>query len=149
MIKQQKFGGTNEITIKGDLENLKPGEGVEGYEFGSNLQTEGVPLIDPGTGKTVSIRTFTFRMNPEQKDYSDKQAIFNSHSKQIATILWSDGLIPYEAVSPRVIVDKKKKIYNIFVSCEAKSGVLFVDKPRNLSEELLKSNKQMSRPSKR
>lgn len=139
-MKQSKSGGTNNISIKGDLENLKPGEGVEGYEYGSDLQTEGVPLIDPGTGKTISIRTFTFRMNPETKDFSDKQAIFNSHARQIATILWGDGLVPYEAVSPRVIVDKKKKIYNIFVSCEAKSGVSFMDKPHNLSE-MLKSRK--------
>ena len=136
----------NEISIEGDLENLKPGEGVEGYEYGADLHTEGVPLIDPGTGKTVSIRTFTFRMNPIQKDYSNKQSIFNSHAKQIKTILWGDGLIPYEAVSPRVIVDTKKKIYNIFVPCEAKSGVLFIDKPRNLSEELLKSSKATRPP---
>ncbi len=146
MTKQLKFGGTNKISIEGDLENLKPGEGVEGYDYGADLQVEGVPLIDPGTGKTISIRTFTFRMNLTTKDFSDKQAIFNSHAKQISTILWGDGLIPYEAVSPRVVVDKKKKIYNIFVPCEAKRGVLFLEKPRNLSEELLKSSKATRPP---
>lgn len=140
MTKQLKSGGTNKINIEG-LENLKPGEGVEGYEYGSNLETEGVPLIDPGTGKTISIRTFTFRMNPKTKDFSNKQEIFNSHAKQISTILWGDGLRPYEAANPRLIINKKKKMYQIFVPCEAKSGVLFLDKPRNLSEMMIKSRK--------
>ena len=147
-MQHKKSGGTNEISIEGDLKNLKPGESVEGYDYGADLHTDGVPLIDPGTGKTVSIRTFIFRMNPLTKDFSDKQILFNSHAKQIATILWGDGLVPYEAASPRIVINKKKKIYQIFVPCEAKSGVLFMDKPSNLSE-MLKSNKQMTRPSKR
>ena len=146
MTKQLKSGETNKVSIEGDLENMKPGEGVEGYEYASDLETEGVPLIDPGTGKTISIRTFTFRMNSETKDFSNKQAIFNSHAKQIATILWGDGLRPYEATNPRVVVNKKKKMYQIFVPCEAKLGVNFFDKPHNLSEELLKSNKRATRP---
>ena len=150
MTKQLRSGGTNSIKIE-NLDQLKPGEGVRidgktKYEYGADLETKGVPLIDPGTGKTISIRVFTFRMNPRTKDFSDKQAIFNSHAKQISTILWGDGLMPYEAVNPKIIVDKEKKIYNIFVPCEAKRGVLFLEKPRNLSEELLKSNKGTTRP---
>lgn len=129
-----------------EQKELKPGDGVKiddktKYEYGADLQTEGTPLIDLGIGKTVSIRTFTFRMNPKTKDFSNKQEIFNSHAKQISTILWGDGLRPYEAANPRLIINKKKKMYQIFVPCEAKSGVLFVDKPRNLSEMMLKSRK--------
>lgn len=141
MTQQQKFGGTNN--------ELKPGDGVQidkdtKYEYGADLQTEGAPLIDPGVGKEVVIRTFQFRMNQEQKDFSNKQAIFNSHAKQISTLLWGDGLVPYEAANPRIVINKKKKMYQIFVPCEAKKGVLFMDKPGNLSD-MVKPSKKVSR----
>ena len=85
------------IDVEGEL---KPGEGVQidqdtKYEYGSRLETEGIPLIDPGEGKIVSIRVFDFKMNPALKDFPiDKQLIFNTHAKQISTILWGDGLKP-------------------------------------------------------
>jgi|SRR3990167_1949890 len=131
------------VDVKG-LENLKPGEGVEGYEYGSQLSTEGMPLIDPGIGKTISIRVFQFKMNPtKRRDFPmDRQLIFNAHAKQISTILWGDGLIPLETNAPRVIIDKKKGFYQIFVPCEAKRGVMFMDKPKNLTEELAKQAKR-------
>lgn len=133
----------NKTTIEGDLKDLKPGTGIEGYEYGSNLETGGVPLIDPAVGKTISIRTFEFKMNPDQKvirNFPDRQTLFNSHAKQIKTILWGDGLIPLEEISPRVIIDAKKHKYQFFIPCKARREVLFMEKPKNLSEELLKSN---------
>lgn len=126
--------------FKKELEELKPGNGVvvgdTKYEYGANLDTEGVPLVDPGIGQTVTIRTFVFKMNPNIKDFHDKQALFNSHAGQIKTILWGDGLIPLEEVSPRVIIDKKKHRYQFFIPCKARREVLFMDKPKNLSEHL-------------
>ena len=123
------------VDIKG-LENLKPGTGVQvdkdtKYEYGSQLETEGVPLIDPGGGPVNVIRVFTFKMNPEKKDFTNKQAIFSTHAKQIETILWGDGLRPLENVSPRVILNNKKGIYQIFVPCGASRGVIFSEKDRN------------------
>src|SRR3990167_3350177 len=131
------------VDVEG-LENLKPGNGIEGYEYGSQLSVEGMPLIDPGEGKTVSIRVFEFKMNPRTiKNFpTDKQLIFNSHVTQISTILWGDGLRPLETNSPRVIIDKKKGFYKIFVPCEARFGVGFVDKPKNLTQELAKQAKR-------
>ena len=131
--------------FKKEMEDLKPGDGVQvgdtKYEYGADLSTEGTPLIDPGVGKTVSIRVFQFKINPQKlKDFpADKQLIFNSHAKQISTILWGDGLIPFESINPRVIIDLKKGFYNIFVPCEAKRDVMFMEKPKNLSE-LVKGN---------
>lgn len=130
--------------FKEELAELKPGEGVTigdtKYDYGANLDTEGVPLIDPGTGQTISIRTFSFKMDPtKMKDFPDKQTLFNSHAKQISTILWGDGLIPLEEVAPRVIIDAKKHMYRFFIPCRARLSVQFMDKPKNLSEELLKS----------
>lgn len=127
------------------IENLKAGEGVKiaedtKYEYGANLSAEGVPLIDPGTGKTISIRVFIFKIDPKKiRNFPiDKQLLFNSHAKQISTILWGDGLIPFDGALPRVIINLKDGFYQIFVPCEARRGVMFMDKAKNLSEELAK-----------
>lgn len=144
MTKQAKSGEMNNITVEGDLNDLKPGEGVNGYEYGSNLETQSSPLIDPAYGKTVSIRVFDYKMNPDPKvlkNFPDKQTLFNAHAKQIKTILWADGLIPLENISPRVIIDTKKHKYQIFIPCQARSNVLFVDKPKSLTEVLSKTSK--------
>ena len=138
----------NKVHIDGDYTKLKPGEGVEGYEYGADLDSS-TPLIDPGEGKTVSIRVFEFKMNPEASKRlpMTKQAIFNSHAKQISAILWGDGLIPLESVSPRVIINKRARSYQIFIPCEAKRGVLFShkDQPKNLSEALKNENTRHSK----
>jgi len=118
------------VDVKG-LENLRPGDGVEGYEYASELSTENMPLIDPGGGPVNVIRVFHFKMNPVKQNYSNKQAIFNAHAKQIETILWGDGLRPLDSVPPRVIINSKKGSYQIFVPCEAAKGVIFSEKHRN------------------
>lgn len=138
---EKRIKGINKIDIEGEF---KPGEGVDGYEYGADLNTTGVPLIDPGTGKTVSIRTFQFKMNPDPKvkrNFPDKQTLFNAHAKQITTILWGDGLRPLEEFAPRVIIDIKKGFYKIFVPCEARLNTLFVESPKNLTKELVKERK--------
>lgn len=131
------------------MENLQKGDGVQidkdtKYDYASELSTEGVPLIDPGEGKQVSIRVFTFKINPSKiKEITrvNKQAIFNEHVKQITTTLWGDGLHPLEEISPRVIINLKKGIYQIFVPCQAAKGVMWSskDRPKNL-QELTKGN---------
>jgi hypothetical protein len=133
----------NTVDVQGDINQLK-GEGVQvgdtKYEYGADLSTDGVPLIDPGVGKTVSIRVFHFKMDPSKIKHfpNDKQAIFNSHAQQMRTILWGDGLVPLEGVGPRVIINTKSHSYDIFIPCEARLNTIFVDRPKNLSEELLK-----------
>ena len=140
--------------FKKEMAELKPGDGVRvgdtKYDYGANLNTEGVPLIDSGTGKTVSIRTFHFKMNPQSvNDFKDVQTIFNSHARQISTILWGDGLIPLDGHSPRVIIDRRRGIYKIFVPCEAKRSTLFIEKPVNLTEQLMQSSKgKLDQPAK-
>lgn len=121
------------IDIEGEL---KPGTGVDigdntKYEYASQLETDNVPLIDPGGGGVVVIRVFTFKMNPERKHFPGKQRLFNTHAKQIETILWGDGLRPLESNPPRVIINSKDGFYQIFVPCIAAKGVVFSEKDRN------------------
>ena len=136
--------GMDAKQFKKEMAELKPGEGViigdTKYEYGADLHTEGTPLIDPGTGKTISIRVFQFKMNPEmKKNLPNNQSLFNAHSKQIATILWADGLRPFEESAPRVIIDMKKGFYQFFVPCEARLHQMFFDKPQNLNKILNKA----------
>lgn len=148
MTKRVEYGEMNNIKqFQKEMAELKPGEGVRidkdtKYEYGADLHTEGFQLIDPQEGKTNTIRTFEFVMNPAKvREFpTDKQAIFNAHAKQITTILWADGLRPLESVSPRVIIDLKGKKYQIFVPCEAAKGVLFNNKPQSLNEVLSKTS---------
>lgn len=134
---QQKKSGMDKGTIEG-MENLKAGEGIEGYEYASSLDTEGTQINDPALGQTRVIRGFEFKMNPEMIKYfpSDRQVLFNNHAKQMTTILWGDGLVPIEDIPPRVIINRKRRTYQIFIPCQAKRDTLFVDKPKSLQEQL-------------
>ena len=148
MITQVVFGKMNkeQKQFKKNVEELKPGDGIQidkdtKYEYASDLKTDNVPLVDPGGGGVVVIRVFNFKMNPERKHFPGKQALFNSHAKQIEHTLWGDGLRPLESNSPRVIIDSKKGFYQIMVPCIAAKGVFFSERDRN--PELL--HKQLSK----
>lgn len=134
--------------FKKEMDELKPGEGVvlddkTKYEYGADLNAESSRIEDAGTGNTVLIRIFDFKMNPGKfKDFpTDTQIIFNSHVRQIATTLWGDGLRPLEEVPPRVIINKKAHSYKIFVTCEAKRGLLFSQKDQPLPLQTLINQK--------
>src|SRR3990167_8734900 len=105
-MEKRGIKGENHVKVEG-LENLTPGEGVSinedtKYEYGATLETEGTPLIDPGTGQTVALRLFDFAIDPSKLKYfpKDKQQIFSDHSRLIKASLWGDGLVPYEGASP-------------------------------------------------
>lgn len=143
MTTQQKSGTEDSIQVEGDLTQLKAGEGVSfgdtKYEYASDLQVEPTPLVDPATGKTVSIRLFEFKMSPDPmilKNFPNQQTLFNAHAKQISTILWSDGMRPLEEVAPRVIINKKLRTYQIFVPCEPRLNMMVMETPRNLNDVL-------------
>ena len=143
----QKQSGMDAKQFKKEMSELKPGEGVmigdTKYDYGADLHVDETPLVDSETGKAVSIRTFQFKINPDpkvRKNFpTNGQTIFNTHAKQIATILWTDGLRPLEEISPRVIINKKKGFYQIFVPCEARPYQMFFDRPQNLNKALNKA----------
>lgn len=103
-----------------------------GQDVGVNSN---VPLVDSGTGKQYVIRQFEFHFNPEVIKRGmpvDKQAIFNSHWRQIQLELWKDGLKAYEGVDPRIVIGKSK--YKIILVCEPKLGVMIADKAQTLQQ---------------
>lgn len=135
-------GSQDKVIVEGNLNELKGGDGISisddtTYEFGADLNADPTPLIDPGTGKTISIRLFEYKMDPRVKQRPERQALFDAHAKQILTMLWADGLRPMEEVAPRVIIDMKKREYKIFVPAEARLNAMFMDKAKTLSESLI------------
>lgn len=109
---------------------------------GTDISTEGTPLVDPATGQPFIIRSFEFHFDPnvlrqikEKKiPAPTRQELFNSNLKQIRTMLWGDGLVAVEEAEfpPRIIVGKKK--YKIIVTCQPRRGTIVADKPFTLQE---------------
>lgn len=96
-----------------------------------------IPLIDAGTGDTHILRTFSFKMNPENKKIPTNQELFNSHWTQIKALLWGDGLIANEEVEPRIALVKGS--YDIHVLCQPRMGAggtrtLVHEKPQTLQD---------------
>lgn len=111
--------------------------------YGRELQTKSNPVYDPGVGKPLVIRRFDFVVNPDFKGKLSQQELFNLHWKQISIQLWSDGLVPYEKVQPKVHIGKGK--YTIGILAEANSRNAFMDKPKTLQQLMPKTNAK-SRP---
>lgn len=130
MIERWRFGiMTNEEMDKFDW-------------YGQQVQTgaeDGVQMVDSGTGKPHILRSFEYAIDPvvnqkmiKDKIPVDKQMIFNSHWPQIRVMLWGDGLVANEDITPRVVMGPKS--YRIFVLCEPKLRTMVADKPKTLQE---------------
>lgn len=92
---------------------------------------------DLGTGQPVVIRFFEFGANPEifKQHKPTAQELFDSHRKGIESLLWRDGLRPYEGVEPRLMFSKNKSHYRFVITCIPKETLL--DKPNTLSQLLV------------
>ena len=73
---------------------------------------------DKGTGKAVVLRHFDYKANPAafKAHTPSKQELFNAHKNQIYAFLLDDQMKPFEEVSPRVILSKRKDGYRIIVA---------------------------------
>lgn len=115
----------------------------EGNEwYGAQLEAEKTPLIDPGTGKPIILRMFDFKFDPTVKRMPTKQELFTAHAKQVMTLLWADGLRPFEGENPRVTIDAKKRTYRIVVVAEPRLGTMVVETPQSLNKVLSTARKK-------
>lgn len=128
-IEVQKFGGVDELghtKLNGHEHELASVEGE------SNTKLE----HDEGTGIPVIIRCFEFGVNLAA--FRDRppthQELFNSHLKGLEMHLWRDGMILFDEVQPRVVFNKKKTKYQIFIGALPARGHVLLDKPQTLSE---------------
>lgn len=127
---------------KGSIgESFKTTDGKHAWE-GQELSVTSDPMEDRDNRGALILRSFYFKANPEtmKRDRPTKQAIFNTHAMQIKTMLWSDGLEPFEAIPPKVIVSKKRDEYKVFVACIPKPGVVLAERPNTLQDLMTKTN---------
>ena len=105
---------------------------------GKELQIEsGIKLEDDkGEGNPVVLRFFDFMANPEtfSKYIPSAYELFGHHRKGIELSLWNDGLVPEEAVNPRILISKQKNHYRIIVGARYAKGRILKENPLTLSE---------------
>lgn len=107
------------------------------------LNVNSDPLIDPGTGRPVIIRSFEFQFDPAmlQKLKEHKihvpsdQELFNSVWPQIRIMLWGDGLVARQEAEfpPKIKIGRKK--FKVVLVCDPKFG-RSVDDVHSLNEYL-------------
>lgn len=113
----------------------------EGNEYDAEtVRSESTTKIedDKGVGSPFILRFFEFAANPETFKYQKPtaQQLFDHHRKGIESMLWTDGMRPYEGVEPRLIFGKDR--YQFVITCVPKEVLL--DSTRTLSQ-LLPSSK--------
>lgn len=91
---------------------------------------------DTGTGEAVVLRFFDFAANPDsfRMHKPTAQELFDVHRKGIESLLWTDGMRPYQGVEPRLMFSKDKKYYRFAITCIVNDTL--VDKTKTLSELL-------------
>lgn len=92
---------------------------------------------DQGTGIPIVVRFFEFASNPEtfRQHRPTAQELFNHHRKGIESMLWTDGLKPYEAVEPKLIFAKDR--YQFAITCIPSQAL--IDSTLTLSQLLANS----------
>lgn len=134
-----KFGGVDALgSTKLDRKNsvaVKDNYEVNSIETQSQTNLE----QDVGEGEAVILRCFIFQMNLEKPELfierqPTKQDLFNSHLRGIEMALYKDGMKIYDAVAPRIIFDKEKFQYSIFVAARPMRGYILQERPQTLTE---------------
>lgn len=102
--------------------------------FGTTVETDGVPMFDPGIGRPLILRTFEFAVKPSQvgQKRPTNAELFNFHWPQIRDMIRFDGLIENRDIAPRVVIGKKR--YRIFVLCEPKFRTMINETPQTLQQ---------------
>lgn len=107
--------------------------------YGQQANVNSDPLVDTGTGRPFIIRRFQFRFKPGLEIKPTKQQLFDQHWPQLRFMLWGDGLVANEDVTPRVMV--KGDEYEIILLCEPRFGQTLIDKPITLQDAFKKKKK--------
>lgn len=79
----------------------------------AGVETETIPIIDPGIGGEAIMRSFFFKSAPRPKGERNptKLEIISSYKKFIENTLWMDGLEPDELHPIQLYVRKDVKKY--------------------------------------
>jgi hypothetical protein len=95
---------------------------------------------DTGVGKAIVLRFFDFGSNLEafKQHKPTAQELFDSHRRGMESLLWKDGLKPYDAIEPRFMFSKDKSHYRFILACIPTLGNVLADTPRTLTQLIKK-----------
>lgn len=110
--------------------------------YGTTLESEGVPMVDSGTGRHYFLREFRFAMKPLPPGipHPSRQMLFDAHWPHMKIMIKYDGLVQVEDVPPRVVIGKRA--YIIFILCEPRQGQTVMDKAKTLQQIFDKDKKK-------
>jgi hypothetical protein len=131
-IKGRKFKTVDKVSEDAPVKNAE----WEGEELGAISETK--LESDLGTGHEVMLKFFDFGVNEEafKQHKPTAQELFNSHRMGIESLLWRDGLKPYDGVEPRFMFSKNRKFYRFIITCVPRAGRVILGTPRTLSQLL-------------
>jgi hypothetical protein len=125
-------------SIEKNAKNL-PSKKVEDLQWeGEEVRAESKTKLeeDKGTGRPIVLRFFEFGANfaAFKNRKPTAQELFNSHKKGMEAMLWSDELVFFQDVEPRLQFSKDGSKYRFIIPCIPRSGSVLVDAPKTLSE---------------
>lgn len=130
MAKQKKFKVKEKDAKDAPVKDIE----WEGEELVAESETK--LESDLGTGQPIVLRFFDFGANVEtfRQHKPTAQDLFNSHLRGMESLLWRDGLKPFEGVEPRLMFSKDKSHYRFIIACIPN---MLTDKPQTLSQLLV------------
>lgn len=77
----------------------------------NQIETDTVPIVDPGTGGKIVLRWFFFKAAPIPKGFRKptRQQILEQYKRLVDEFLWKDGLEPLSHKPAKVILRKEVK----------------------------------------
>ena len=99
--------------------------------FGKEDQTDENLMHDKGTGETIVMRFFPFKMKPGLEQLPTREQLLTpDYVKHLKTLLWADGL---RAVTEPTVKIEKDSV-TIGVACKATNGQVITEEAKYLQE---------------
>ena len=99
-------------------------------------ETEKVSLVNEATGVPIILRRFHFAVPPTAEKWPTKRELADLHKPAVEQFLWKDELVLVQDL--RIIIDKDKKGFDIFATCQPRRGAELREKPKTLQEVIKK-----------
>lgn len=105
--KNVKLGGKFELTEKNAADS--PVDDIKWH--GQEIEVNSNPLVDPGVGREVVLRSFFFKAAPVPRGFRPptKPQILSHYKKMIDDFLWKDALVALDHRKPQVYARKDLK----------------------------------------
>lgn len=130
-MKTEKIGETKQIVEMG-VQDMPVKDVLWNAQ---EIETDSVPIIDPGQGSAVVLRHFFFKATPAPNKPT-KQQLFSQFRGLIEATLWGDGLVPrydrnVEVHTRNGAKKVSKTLYNALVKNKADFVIMCLAEPRH------------------